>query len=102
MNIFDEEKCKEWIASYIVPSRHGQVNHMHGEIGLRMMMQQDTGVKVTRDEFRDMMMDAGYGPANFGASEWEFRISSRMLRRRPKSKHVGWMASNKDKLTRRA
>ena len=102
MNIFDEDKCKEWIASYIVPSRHGQVNHMHGEIGLRMMMQQDTGVKVTRDEFRDLMMMEGYDPANLGASEWEFRISSKMLRQRPKSTYGGWMASNVDLLRRRA
>ena len=102
MNLIDELKCKEWIASYIIPSQHGHVNHMHGEIGLRLMMQQDTGVKLTQKEFRELMVGAGYDPANSGAHEWEFRISSKMLRQRPKSTYSGWMASNRDKLTRRA
>lgn len=102
MSPIEELKCSEWIASYIIPSCHGQVNHMHNEVGLRMMMQQDTGVKVSRNDFRDLMYRAGYEPANFGAPEWEFRISSKMLRKRPRSTYGGWMAANRDMLRRRA
>lgn len=100
MTLSETKACKQWIASYITPSRY--INHMHGEIGLRMMMQDDTRVKVTKQEFRDLMLEAGYEPANIFASEWEFRISSKMLRQRPKSTYGGWMASNVDLLRRRA
>lgn len=93
--------CRDWIASYIRPWCY--VNHMHGEVGLRLMMQEDTNTKLTKDEFRDLMLEAGYEPANYSASEWEFRISSAPLRMRPKSRVAGWMPTScQDRLTRRA
>lgn len=91
MNERDRRLCTQWIDSYIKPWRY--VNHMHGEVGLRLMMQEDTNTKLTRDEFRDLMLEAGYEPASYSASEWEFRISSAPLRMRPKSRPAGWMAA---------
>ena len=93
--------CRQWITSYMRPSKY--VNHMHGEVGLRLMMQADTGVSVSRGDFRALMAEAGFQPANQFASEWEFRISSAPLRKRPKARVGGWGAAmNADHATRYA
>lgn len=92
--------CQQWIASYIAPGKY--INHMHGEIGLRMMMQTDTNVTVVPSEFRELMLEAGYEPANPLSHEWEFRITSKLLRLRPTSRVGGWTAAKTDYLWRRA
>ena len=66
---------------------------MHSELGLRRMMAEDTRVQVGRRDFRELMSEAGYEPANMGAGIWEYRISSRPLRMRAKAMVSGWTAS---------
>lgn len=100
MTLGDQYLCEQWISSYMRPVNY--INHMHGEVGLRLMMQDDTHVKVSKEDFRKLMLNAGHLPANEGAAEWEFRISSQPLRLRPKSKADGWTAAKWDTPKRRA
>ena len=89
----DEALCAEWIRTYVRPSK--QVNHMHNSVGLWRMMASDTGADMSHHRFCQIMADEGYQPADRSASEWEFRISSSALRRRPNARVGGWQPSRK-------
>lgn len=68
---------------------------MHSSVGLRMMMEADTRQVVTDLEFKRLMVEEGFEPANRNDDPWEFRISSVPLRARPKAKVNGWLPSIK-------
>lgn len=101
MTPYEWHLCRNWIARYMRPST--MVCHMHTEHGLRKMMETDVHVKATASEFRALMRDAGYEPANYLSEAWEYRISPAPLRLRKNSTISGWGASAHDeRLTRRA
>ena len=87
----EEKKCRLWIRRYMKPIDH--INHMHTSSGLRMMMQEDTGVVVTDRQFKQIALSEGFEPADAIAQEWEFRISSAPLRRRANAEVRGWLSS---------
>lgn len=86
-----EKLCREWIRSYMQPQKN--VNHMHTSKSLCKMVEQDTGFKVSADQFTRWMEEEGFPPASHTPMGCEFRISSVPLRFRPKARVGGWLPS---------
>ena len=101
MTPYERGMCHAWITRYIRPSE--TVNHIHTSVGLRTMIERDIGVSLTERQFRSMMGDAGYEPADPKARVAEYRISSKPLRMRRNSTVGGWTAAARsESLTRRS
>lgn len=95
----DMLKCKEWIKAYIRP--HRNLNHIYTSLVLWQLVVKDTNADITHEQFKFLMHNAGYDPANTYTDCSEYHISSAGLRKRPKAKVGGWLPSlARDKMTR--
>lgn len=64
-----------WIKQNIVPSDE---IHFRTSWGLGCLFQQETGIFLSENQFKDAMLLAGYAPVDPDETDWRFRI--RMLR----------------------
>lgn len=90
----DMEKVAQWISDYIEPGRY--INHMHPSYVLWKLATGDTHANVSHEDFKRLMRDAGYKPADPRMESCEYHISSIGIRRRPNAKVRGWQASRAD------
>lgn len=88
----DELRVREWIRQNMV---HGAMtDHFHTSRGLRIMVDEDTGVAVSEADFRALVVHEGFHPVNPLAREWEFKISKVPFRRRSEASVGGWLPSH--------
>lgn len=72
LNGFDIHIVSEWIKRNI--KRSENVDYRHTSYGLKHILEEDTGIYLTNNQFKDAMLLAGYEPANSCDLNWNFRI----------------------------
>lgn len=65
----------EWIDLYISPRKTPLTGHT--SYGIKHILQSDTGIYLTNNQFKDAMMHCGYDPVDPDALNWEYCISKR-------------------------
>lgn len=68
--------CK-WIKSKLTPIK--SPNYERTSYGLKHILERDTGLYLTNNEFKDAMLMCGYEPVNPNELNWNYRISRRSL-----------------------
>lgn len=53
-----------WIRRFLWPSEDGAVNTDHTSYGLKHLLERYTGIYLTNDQFKKMMIESGYVPYN--------------------------------------
>ncbi len=72
-SVIEIRKIGEWIRKNIRGSR--SILHGYSSYGLKHLLEEDTGIYMTNNEFKDAMVLAGFQPVNPNALNWKFRIS---------------------------
>lgn len=78
--ITDESKENQaavanWIRTNI--SHRRTINKRHTSYGLKHILEQDTGIYLTNNAFKDAMLFAGYEPTDPNELNWHYRIRLR-------------------------
>ena len=63
---------EEWIRNNIRPSK--EVLYGHTSYGMKHMLEDDTGIYLTNNAFKDAMWLAGYKPVDPNEVDWHYRI----------------------------
>lgn len=61
-----------WIRKNIRTGK--KILHGHTSYGMKHMLEHDTGIYLTNNEFKDAMLLSGYQPVNPGNLNWKYRI----------------------------
>ena len=69
------DEVLDWIRVNFLPAKN--VLHGHTSYGLKHILQDDTGIYLTNNEFKDAMMLCGYEPSNPNELNWHYRIKKR-------------------------
>lgn len=69
----EQERIRVWIRQNIVPRKNAC--HGHTSYGIKHLLERDTGIYMTNNQFKDAMLVAGYEPVNPRELNWEYRIS---------------------------
>ena len=64
-----------WIAESIYPLKTPL--HGHTSYGIKHLLERDTGIYLTNNEFKDAMLQAEYEPVDPNELNWHYRISKR-------------------------
>lgn len=67
----------EWIQLYISPRKTPLLDRT--SYGIKHILQSDTGIYLTNNQFKDAMMQCGYMPVNPNSLNWSYCISKRSL-----------------------
>lgn len=62
-----------WVKTMLLPRK--SVNNKHTSYGLKHIFSRQTGIYVTNNQFKDLMITCGYNPANKNELNWRFCIS---------------------------
>ena len=62
----------EWIKNNIRPAK--KILQGHTSYGMKHLLEHDTGIYLTNNEFKDAMMLAGYSPVSPNELNWRYRI----------------------------
>lgn len=95
-NLSDDEQklVLDWIRVSFMPIK--TVNKRHTSYGLKHLLQHETGLYLTNNQFKHAMLLSGYYPEKAGDLNWCFRISEKSpaLKRtrddEDQIKAVGW------------
>ena len=73
----DEEiaAVDEWIRKNVRTSK--KILHGHTSYGMKHMLEHDTGIYLTNNEFKDAMMMCGFEPVDPNMLNWTYRISAK-------------------------
>ncbi len=71
----------DWIAENILPRKTPLMERT--SYGIKHILQRDTGLYLTNNEFKDAMLLSGYNPVDPDELNWSYRISK-------KSPAFGW------------
>lgn len=72
-----QEKVLKWIKQHCV--RIKSINKRHSSYGLKHILERDTGIYLTNNQFKHAMLLAGHNPINEKDLNWYFRIGNRAL-----------------------
>ena len=64
-----------WIAESITPRKTPLDGHT--SYGIKHLLEHDTQIYLTNNEFKDAMLQAGYKPVNPNELNWHYRISKK-------------------------
>lgn len=64
-----------WIQDNIRPIK--SPNNWHSSYGIKHILQHDTNIYLTNNQFKDAMMQCGYLPVDPDRLNWNFRISEK-------------------------
>ena len=73
----DEEQAAvmKWISDNIRAIR--SVNDRHSSYGIKHILEHDTGIYLTNNQFKHGMMLGGYEPVDPSELNWKYRISEK-------------------------
>lgn len=74
----DREKCLDWVYAYCVPAMH--YNTLRTSYGLKHLLESCTGVYMTNDQFKDMMLKQGFYPQKEKEENWVFKVKEEPLK----------------------
>ena len=64
-----------WISNSIAPRKTPLGGHT--SYGIKHLLERDTGIYLTNNEFKDAMLQAGYEPVDPNELNWHYRISKK-------------------------
>ena len=64
-----------WISNSIAPRNTPLGGHT--SYGIKHLLERDTGIYLTNNEFKDAMLQAGYEPVDPNKLNWHYRISKK-------------------------
>lgn len=70
-----QETVRRWIRENIVPRKTPTMTH--SSYGMKHILEHDTGIYLTNNQFKDAMMDCGYMPVDENKLNWNYCISER-------------------------
>ena len=73
----EQQQVMAWIRRNIPPRK--TENQRHTSYGIKHILQHDTGIYLTNNEFKDAMMLAGYQPVDENALNWTYGISEKSV-----------------------
>lgn len=79
---------KQWIADNIKTGR--KILHNRTSYGIKHLLEHDTGIYLTNNEFKDAMLLAGYSPVNSNVLNWKYRIIMKKEINDDPSKFFNW------------
>ena len=62
-----------WIATNL--QTRANFNEKHTSYGLKHLLEEDTGIYVTNNEFKDAMLYCNFKPKDYDALNWVYKIS---------------------------
>ena len=71
----EQQIVMDWIRNNIYPRK--TVLHGRTSYGIKHLLERDTGIYLTNNEFKDAMMVCGFDPHNPNALNWEYCISAK-------------------------
>ena len=89
--LFDELESEEqstvlqWIADNLLKTQKTPNLH-HSSYGLKHLLERDTSIYMTNNQFKDAMLIAGFGPVKVNEINWHYCIS----RKSPAFKKKVW------------
>lgn len=72
-----QQKVFDWIKENIKPRK--TPNHRHSSYGLKHYLEQDTGIYLTNNAFKDAMLLCGFKPVDETELNWEYCISEKPI-----------------------
>ena len=72
-----KESLKNWIENNFYSRK--TMNNQHTSYGLKHILERDTGMYFTNDEFKGGMIEMGYTPHDTRELNWRFNISERSI-----------------------
>jgi len=69
------ETAMQWIANNIVPRKSPMLDRT--SYGIKHILEHDTGLYLTNNEFKDAMLLSGYEPVDPDALNWSYCISKK-------------------------
>ena len=73
MRIEEQNAVLNWIHTSLIPRKNAC--HGHTSYGTKHLLERDTGIYMTNNQFKDAMLVAGYEPVNPHELNWKYRIS---------------------------
>ena len=67
--------CKKWVEDNIVSRK--TKNDRHSSYGIKHDLERDTGIYMTNNQFKDLMLICGYQPVDPNEVNWFYRISEK-------------------------
>lgn len=86
------EAVSDWIRKNIRPAK--RILQGRTSYGLKHILEQDTGIYLTNNEFKDALFLAGFPPVNAGELNWRYRIELTGERNDNPSPFFRWAAKN--------
>lgn len=80
----DQDKVFGWIKRHMIPRKSR--NTRHTSYGLKHFLQEDTGIYLLNNQFKDAMLMAGHVPVDYSKLNWVFCISEKPLTKRREEK----------------
>lgn len=74
----NQEKANVWVTEYCKPIK--SYNTRHSSYGLKHDLEHVTGVYMTNNQFKDLMLQHNFKPANIHDLNWIFCISEKWLK----------------------
>lgn len=68
----DVEIAMKWISEHISPAK--RLLKGRSSYGIKHLLQEDTELYLTNNQFKDAMLQAGYEPVDENELNWRYRI----------------------------
>lgn len=75
LTIQEQEEVLGWIEDNIIPRK--TVNSKYSSYILKYLLEKDTGIHLSNNQFKDAMLIAGYDPINPNKVNWHYCISQK-------------------------
>lgn len=72
-----QEEVLDWIHAHCVKIK--SANTRHTSYGLKHLLEHDTGIHLTNNQFKHAMLIAGHIPVDEHELNWHFRISEKAI-----------------------
>lgn len=80
----EQEKIMSWIHENILPRKMPLLTR--SSYGIKHLLERDTGIYMTNNQFKDAMLLCGYEPVDERLLNWNYRISKKS----PAFKRKAW------------
>lgn len=70
-----QDAVYEWITRYLIPRKTPLL--IRSSYGIKHILQSDTGIYLTNNQFKDAMMHCGYDPIDPDTLNWSYCLSKR-------------------------
>lgn len=80
----EQEKIMAWIHENILPRKTPLLTR--SSYGIKHLLERDTGIYMTNNQFKDAMLLCGYEPVDERLLNWNYRISKKS----PAFKRKAW------------